>query len=69
MVKWSLISDVVSIFDPLELLGSVFVVAKVMIQQSWDKELPDNLEYKWSKFRDIPRFLLDKGNYTAPQFC
>jgi len=58
ITKRTVSSDLARIFDPLGLFGPVTVRAKLFMQQlwelklDWDHELPPQLQYQWTQFRN-----------------
>ncbi|XP_062558241.1 uncharacterized protein LOC134223121 [Armigeres subalbatus] len=75
--KRSVISDLARIFDPLGLIGTVTVSAKIFVQSlwklkvSWDEPLQNELREQWAEFRislsrleflEIPRWIAYRKN-------
>ncbi|XP_017473168.1 PREDICTED: uncharacterized protein LOC108364110 [Rhagoletis zephyria] len=69
--KRELLSVVMSIFDPLGLLGNFVVGAKLLMREvwrhetRWDEPLPVNIAASWEKWR---RQLPSVVRYTCPRF-
>ncbi|XP_062703548.1 uncharacterized protein LOC134286002 [Aedes albopictus] len=69
--KRTVISDLARIFDPLGLIGTVIVSAKIFVQNlwkqkiSWDEPLPSELQAQWLEFRTS---LSQLGNLQIPRW-
>ncbi|CAL1678858.1 unnamed protein product [Lasius platythorax] len=57
VTKRTLLSEVASLFDPLGLLGPLTVVAKIILQETWqaqigwDESLLQDVYERWSNLR------------------
>lgn len=69
ITKWTVLSDIALIFDPLGLLASVVMQAKVFVQKlwlkkiNWDDEISNELKEEW---RNIKNALLRWSNIHVP---
>lgn len=58
ITKRVLLSQIASIFDPLGLLGPLVIVAKILLQDTWqsgvdwDESLPQDLHDRWLEFKN-----------------
>ena len=58
LTKRSMLSQIAQLFDPLGLLGSVIVQAKIMMQSlwllklDWDETVPEQVQTAWHEYRD-----------------
>lgn len=57
ITKTSVLSEVVSVYDPIGWIGPVVLTGKLIMKESWSNdigwkdELPDDLKEKWENFR------------------
>lgn len=80
--KRTILSEVSRLFDPLGLLGSVIVTAKLILQDlwrsgiQWDESVPQGIHTRWSTYKtqldelsqlEIPRFTNFNANRQAMQ--
>ncbi|XP_011175794.1 uncharacterized protein LOC105207848 [Solenopsis invicta] len=55
--KRTILSEVARLFNPLDLLGPVVVIAKIILQElwqagcQWDESVPQTIQSRWSKFK------------------
>lgn len=81
--KRGLLSDISKIFDPVDYLAPVIIVAKILFQSlwltgiSWDDALPENIKRQWSTLRsqlyaveaiEIPRWIGTAPENTRMEF-
>ncbi|XP_071576010.1 uncharacterized protein [Temnothorax nylanderi] len=73
VTKRSILSQIASLYDPLGLLGPVFVKAKILLQAlwklqlTWDEAVPEEIYTAWKTFQDQKGEL---NNITFPrQVC
>ncbi|XP_055527032.1 uncharacterized protein LOC129719665 [Wyeomyia smithii] len=58
VTKRQVMSEIAKLFDPLELLGAIIVIAKIIMQDlwreglAWDEKLTDDQLIMWKRLRD-----------------
>ena len=68
--KRTILSEIASIFDPLNYLSPVIITAKIFMQKlwelktDWDKEVPTDLKEQWIKYRNS---LVDLEKISIPR--
>ncbi|XP_070518864.1 uncharacterized protein [Cardiocondyla obscurior] len=76
ITKRGILAEIASLFDPLGLLGPVAVVAKLILQDTWqcqlgwEESVPPNIHHRWLEFRRqlanldkirVPRWIGGRG--------
>ncbi|XP_070523065.1 uncharacterized protein [Cardiocondyla obscurior] len=71
ITKRGILAEIASLFDPLGLLGPVAVVAKLILQDTWqcqlgwEESVPPNIHHRWLEFR---RQLTDLEKIRVPRW-
>ncbi|XP_070511538.1 uncharacterized protein [Cardiocondyla obscurior] len=58
ITKRAILTEIASIFDPLGIMGPLIIVAKLIMQETWqaqvewDETLSPDLHHRWSSFRE-----------------